>query len=668
MRAAAQLETHEETCPVLARSLEGDTMSKSHLEQPKDATATTGNHNRSVLAALPFDDSQDFVDASRGFITSLPEVEIYNDQGRVVWSLREYAFLAHEEPPPTVNPSLWRQARLNMHHGLFQVTDRIYQVRGFDISNMTIIEGNRGLIVIDPLVSSETARTAIELYFAHRGQRPVTAVIYSHSHVDHYGGVKGVINESEVQAGNVVVIAPDRFIEEITQENVLVGGPMIRRAQFQFGATLFKGARGQVDAGLGKVTSRGTVTLIAPTQVICEPVEIHTIDGVEILFQLTPDTEAKAEMHMFYPGLRALNLAENATHNLHNIYPIRGAQVRDANAWAKYINEARDRYAPKADVVFAQHHWPVWGNARVMDYLAKQRDAYKYLHDQTVRLMNHGLKATEIAEQLALPQSLEKEWSVRGYYGTLSHNAKSIYQRYIGWYDANPAHLNPLPPADRSAKLVEYMGGEAAATAKAREDFAQGAYRWVAEIMTEVVFANPANDEARNLAADAMEQLGYQAESATWRNAYLQGAHELRNGLPQTLARAPVSPDVIKALSVPLFFDYLGVRLNGPQAEGKRIVINWIFPDISERYVLNLENCALTYLADQTDENAHVTVTLERPVLSRVLLREITLADAIRSSVISLDGDADKLSELFALIDDFRFLFEILEPRRVKHG
>ena len=641
-------------------------MSQSHLEQPKDATATTGAHNSSVSAALPFDDTRDFVDASRGFITSLPEVEISNDQGRIVWSLREYAFLAHEEAPPTVNPSLWRQARLNMYNGLFQVTDRIYQVRGFDISNMTIIEGNRGVIVIDPLVSCETARAAIELYFAHRGRRPITAVVYSHSHVDHYGGVKGVIDESEVKAGNVIVIAPDRFIEEVTQENVLVGGPMIRRAQFQFGATLFKGPRGQVDAGLGKVTSRGTVTLIAPTRVICEPVEIHTIDGVEMLFQLTPDTEAKAEMHMFYPELKALNLAENATHNLHNIYPIRGAQVRDANAWAKYINEARDRYAPKADVVFAQHHWPVWGNARLMDYLAKQRDAYKYLHDQTVRLMNHGLKATEIAAQLALPKSLEREWSVRGYYGTLSHNAKSIYQRYIGWYDANPAHLNPLPSSERSVKLVEYMGGEAAAIARAREDFAQGAYRWVAEIMTEVVFANPANHEARHLAADAMEQLGYQTESATWRNAYLQGAHELRNGLPQTLIRTPVSADVVKALSVPLFFDYLGVRLNGSHAEGKRIVINWIFPDISERYVLNLENCALTYLADRTDENAHVTVTLERPVLSQVLLREVTLADAIRSGVIRLDGEADKLSELFALIDDFLFLFEILEPRRVR--
>ncbi len=639
-------------------------MSEHHVEQPKDATTATQDRNRAVFTSLPFSDTRDFDEASRGFIASLPDVEIRNDQGRVVWSLREYAFLAHKEAPPTVNPSLWRQARLNMRNGLFQVTERIYQVRGFDISNMTIIEGERGIIVIDPLVSAETARAAIDIYFAHRGQRSISAVIYSHSHVDHYGGVRGVIDEADVNAGHVAVIAPDRFLEEVTQENVLVGGPMVRRAQFQFGATLFKGPRGQVDAGLGKVTSRGTVTLIAPTQVIREPVESHKIDGVEILFQLTPDTEAKAEMHMFYPGLKALNLAENATHNLHNIYPIRGAQVRDANVWAKYIDEARDRYAPEADVVFAQHHWPVWGKARIMDYLAKQRDAYKYLHDQTVRLINHGLKATEIAEQLTMPKSLEHEWSVRGYYGTLSHNAKSIYQRYIGWYDANPAHLNPLPPSERGAKLVAYMGGEDAAIAKAREDFAKGEYRWVAEIMNEVIFANPDNREARHLAADTMEQLGYQAESATWRNAYLQGAHELRHGLPQTLMRAPVSPDVVKALTVPLFFDYLAVRLNGLKAEGKRMVINWVFPDLGERYVLNLENAALTYLADRTVDNAHVTVTLARPVLSELVFQQVTLADAVRDGAIALEGDANKLSELFELIDEFFYMFEILEPRR----
>jgi alkyl sulfatase BDS1-like metallo-beta-lactamase superfamily hydrolase len=635
-----------------------------HPTSPKDATESTCGHQRSVLAALPFGDTQDFADARRGFVATLPEVVIRNAEGRVVWNLAEYAFLAAEQAPPTVNPSLWRQARLNMNNGLYQVTDRIYQVRGFDISNMTIIEGARGLIVIDPLVSTETARAALDLYVKHRGARPVTAVIYSHSHVDHYGGVRGVVDEAAVSAGHVQIIAPDRFMEEVTNENVIAGSPMIRRAQFQFGPTLPKGVRGQVDAGLGKVTSQGSVTLIPPTLVIKQPVEMHTIDGVEIIFQLTPDTEAKAEMHMFYPGLKALNLAENATHNLHNVYPIRGAQVRDCLAWAKYLNEAREAYAPKSDVVFAQHHWPVWGNSRVLDFMAKQRDAYKYLHDQTVRLMSLGLKAPEIAERIALPKSLEREWSLRGYYGTFSHNAKAIYQRYIGWYDANPANLNPHPPVERAQRAVRYMGGAAAVIAKARDDFAAGDYRWVADVMSEVVFAEPDNREARELAADAYEQLGYQAESATWRNAYLLGAIELRRGTPATGRRSPVSADVVKALPVPLFFDYLGVRLNGPKAEGRRIVINWTFSDLGEKYVLNLENCALTHVAGRHQADAHATVTLERPVLSRILMREVSVADALAKRLVTVDGDSAALTDLFALTDDFVLLFPVVEPRK----
>lgn len=638
-------------------------MSHDTSTGPKDATSATCRHNASMMDALPFGDTQDFVDAKRGFIATLPEVEIRNDQGRVVWSLRDYAFLAHEEAPATVNPSLWRQARLNMHNGLFQVSDRIHQVRGFDLSNMTIIEGQRGLIIIDPLISTETARASLELYWAHCGKRPVTAVIYSHSHVDHYGGVRGVVDEEDVRAGNVTIIAPDRFLEEVTSENVIAGLPMSRRAQFQFGPTLFRGPRGQVDAGLGKVTSRGTVTLIPPTLIIKEPIEIHRIDGVEIVFQLTPDTEAKAEMHMFFPDLRALNLAENATHNLHNVYPIRGAQVRDALAWAKYINEARQSYAPKADVVFAQHHWPVWGNGRVLDFLAKQRDAYKYLHDQTVRLMSHGLKAAEIAEQIRFPKSLEQEWSVRGYYGTLSHNSKSVYQRYIGWYDANAANLNPHPPVERAKRALTYMGGAARVIAQAREDFAAGDYRWVADVMSQVVFAEPDNMEARALAADAYEQLGYQAESATWRNSYLLGAHELRNGTPAIIARAPVSPDVVKALTVPLFFDYLGVRLNGPKADGKRIVINWTISDVNERYVLNLENAALTYLADRHADGADATVSLERAVLSQLLMGRVTLEDAVARGLVVITGAAGKLSELFGLLDEFRLMFPVILPQ-----
>jgi linear primary-alkylsulfatase len=632
----------------------------------KDATPQTCAHNHAVLDALPFGDAQDFDDARRGFIGTLPEIDFRSPEGRIIYSLKDYAFLAHAEAPDTVNPSLWRQARLNMNNGLFQVTDRIYQIRGFDISNMTIIEGNRGIIVIDPLVSTEVARAGLEFYWQHRGRKPVTAVIYSHSHVDHFGGVRGVVDEADVKAGNVAIIAPDRFMEEVTKENVLVGTPMIRRAMFQFGALLPKGPRGQVDAGLGKVISGGTVSLIAPTQIIRQPIETHVIDGIEMVFQLAPETEAPAEMHMFYPGLRALNLAENATHNLHNIYPIRGAQVRDANAWAKYLNEARDRFALHADVVFAQHHWPVWGNARLLDYLAKQRDTYKYLHDQTLRLINHGYRSAEIAERLALPRGLEKEWHVRGYYGTFSHNAKAIYQRYLGWYDANPANLNPLPPVERAKKLVAYMGGAEAAIAKAREDFAKGEYRWVADAMSQVVFGEPDNRAARELAADALEQMGYQAESATWRNAYLFGALELRRGNRASAAPARAGADIVRSLSLDLFFDYLGVRLNGDKAEGKTIVVNWTFPDTVERYALTLQNCALTYLADRHAEAADATVTLDRSTLNRVILRQQSLPDAIAQNLAKIEGDPAKVTELFGLFDDFSLAFNVIEPPRVQ--
>jgi alkyl sulfatase BDS1-like metallo-beta-lactamase superfamily hydrolase len=633
-------------------------------EGPKDASAITRTLNRAVLDALPFADAQDFEDARRGFLGSLPEVEIKNDAGRVVWTLRDYAFLGEADAPPTVNPSLWRQARLNLSHGLFRVTDRIYQVRGFDISNMTVIEGDRGIIVIDPLISTEVARAGLDLYRQHRGRRPVTAVIYSHSHTDHYGGVRGVVDERDVSAGRVQIWAPDRFVQEVVSEAVLAGTAMVRRAQFQFGATLPRGPRGQVDAGLGKATSRGTVTLIPPTRIVREPFETHTIDGIEIVFQLTPEAEAPAEMHMFYPALRALNLAENATHNLHNIYPIRGAQARDANAWAKYLNVAMDRFGREADVAFAQHHWPVWDRARVLEFLGAQRDLYKYLHDQTVRLMNHGYKAVEIAERLALPKSLAGTWHVRGYYGTLSHNAKSVYQRYIGWYDANPANLNPLPPVERGRKYVEYMGGAGAAIARAREDFARGEYRFVAEAMSHVVFADPANVDARRLGADALEQLGYAAESSTWRNAYLLGALELRQGVPATAARAPVSPDVVRAMSLDLFFDYLGVRLNGEKAEGRRLVVNWVFSDLGRRYVLNLENCALTYLADRQGDGADATVTLDRAVLDSIVLRELTVADAVRRGLVRVEGDGATVVELFDLLDDFTLMFEVVEPKR----
>ncbi len=629
---------------------------------PKPATGHTCESNRRCCAPLDFTDRTDFDEAARGFVASLPDVTIKTAAGQTVFSLAGYEFLSTETVPDSVNASLWRQARLNMNHGLFQVTDRIYQVRGFDISNMTIIEGNTGLIIIDPLISCECARAALDLYIAHRGARPVTALIYTHSHTDHYGGARGVIHEDDVKAGRVRVIAPDKFLDEVTKENVLIGSPMLRRAIFQFGPMLPRGPFGQVDAGLGKVTSRGTISLIPPTEVIKDPIEMHIVDGVEIVFQLTPDTEAPAEMHMFYPGLKALNLAENATHNLHNIYPIRGAQVRDCNAWSKYLGDALVQFAPKSDVVFAQHHWPVWGQSRLTDYLTKQRDTYKFLHDQTLRWMNHGLKPAEIAEKIALPKSLEQNWSSRGYYGTLSHNSKSIYQRYIGWYDGNPANLNPLPPTERSTKLLAYMGGATAAIDKARVDFANGEYRWVAEIMNAVVFAEPSNHAARMLCADAFEQLAYQAESATWRNAYLQGAQELRHGLPKLGQRMPVRPDFVANLPVVRVFDFLAIRLDAEKAEGQRVVINWIFTDLNECYALTLENCALTYVENHHAAIADVTVTLPRAVLTGLMLRTVTPAAAVAAGQAQIVGDPAKLAAIFALIEDMSPTFAVVGP------
>jgi alkyl sulfatase BDS1-like metallo-beta-lactamase superfamily hydrolase len=627
---------------------------------PKSASAHTCAHHRGTCAGLDFSDRVDFEEAGRGFIATMPEVVIRATDGRVVWSLADYAFLSAPEPPDTVHPSLWRQARLNMHNGLFQVTDRIYQVRGYDISNMTIVEGATGLILIDPLISAETARASLELYRTHRGHRPVVAVIYSHSHVDHYGGVRGVIDEVDVAAGRVRVIAPDRFIEEVTKENVLAGTVMIRRAQFQFGATLPRGPRQQIDAGLGKVTSRGTVTLIPPTDLIREPIETRIVDGVEIVFQLAPDTEAPAEMHMFFPGLKALNLAENATHNLHNIYPIRGAQVRDANAWAKYLAHALHSFAPKSEVVFAQHHWPVWGQSRLTDFLSKQRVTYKFLHDQTLRLMNKGLKPAEIAERIALPDALHRSWHARGYYGTLSYNAKAISQRYIGWYDGHPASLNPLPPVARGAKYVAYMGGADALLARARRDFEAGDYRFVADVLSHLVYAEPEHAAARALLADAFEQLGYQSESATWRNAYLLGAHELRSPPPGSGGRTGVSPDMVRALSLELFFDYLAIRLNPDRAAGHAMVLGWDIADRGETATLTLSNAALTYIVGHRPDAADAIVSLDRATLDRVILRQTTVEAAITAGEVRVAGDAAKVIALFAMFDDFALMYPVI--------
>lgn len=632
----------------------------------RPAEPATRTLNEAVRGALPFADEGDFADARRGFIAAVPDATVPGSGGRPVWSMKPYAFLDGRSAPPSVNPSLWRQAQLNAIHGLFQVTERVYQVRGMDISNMTIVEGDTGLIVIDPLISTETARAALDLYYANRPRRPVVAVIYSHSHVDHFGGVKGVASEEDVKAGKVAILAPDGFMEHAVAENVLAGTAMGRRAQYQFGPLLPPGDTGQVDTGLGKNVSRGTVSLIAPTDLVRAGQTQRTIDGVAIEFQLTPGTEAPAEMNLFFPQFKLLDMAENTSHNMHNLYTIRGAEVRDGNAWSRYIGEALGRFGPQAEVLIAQHHWPTWGNAKVRGFLARQRDLYKYIHDQSVRLLNHGYKPDEIAEALKLPPGLDQDWALRGYYGTLSHNARAVYQKYMGWYDANPANLQPLPPVEGAKKAVEYMGGAAAAIARARQDFARGEYRWVASVMNQVVFADPGNAEARALGADALEQLGYQAEAGTWRNAYLYGAYELRNGTTR-LPPGSIPSDLVRALPMPLVFDAMGVRLNGPKAAGKVMTLVWHLTDTDEHYTLHLENSALTHRAGVPapgEPAPDAEITLTRATWNAISLKEVGMPMAVMSGRVKIAGSLPKLQELFGLFDDATPQFEIIEPRK----
>src|ERR1700741_1899345 len=622
-------------------------------EDPKDASPAVVAQHQAMLEALPFGDTADFDDAARGFLGTIDNAKITSPQGRVVWSLEPYGFLSQAQAPATVNPSLWRQARLNMQHGLFEVVPGVYQVRGLDIANMTLIEGDKGVVVVDTLTSIEGARAAMELYFQHRGRKPVIAVIFTHTHTDHYGGARGVLDDATLASGNVPIIAPNFFMEHAVSENIIAGPAMLRCAQYQFGPFLAKGARGQVDCGLGKSMAAGSVALLRPTDLIKATGDKRTIDGLEFEFQMAPNSEAPAEMHFFIPRYKVLNLAENCTHNFHNLLPFRGADVRDALAWSKYLNEALRMWGGKADAMCGQHHWPVWGKERIDTMIRQQRDLYKFAHDQTIRLMNHGLTASEIAETIRLPKSLDGAWHGRGYYGHIRHNVKAIYQKYLGWYDANPVHLDPLPPVESGKKYVEYMGGAAALLERARKDFAKGEFRFVAQAVSHLVFADPDNEAARALLADTFEQLGYASESATWRNAYLFGAQELRQGMPKAPPRAAMPRETLAALRTEQLWDVLGVRLNGPKAEGKRIALNWNFTDTNETFVLNLENSALTYVAGAQAADADAGFTLARGVLDEVIAKLTTFPEAVGNGKISFTGNPMRLGELMMLMDEF---------------
>jgi len=639
-------------------------LSESPREKPKDATASVVARQAAVRKALPFSDIADFDDASRGFLGTIENAKVLSTSGRTVWSLEAYGFLSEAEAPATVNPSLWRQSRLNMNHGLFEVVPGVYQVRGLDIANMTLVEGDSGVIVVDTLTSIEGARAAMELYFKHRGKKPVTAVIFTHTHTDHWGGARGVLDDATLASGKVPIIAPNLFMEHAVSENIIAGPAMLRRAQYQFGPFLAKGPRGQVDCGLGKTMAAGGVTLLRPSDLIIATGDKRVIDGVEFEFQMAPNSEAPAEMHFYVPRYKLLNLAENCTHNFHNLLPFRGADVRDALAWSKYLNEALSLWGGKAEAMCGQHHWPVWGKERVDTMIRQQRDLYKFAHDQTIRLMNHGLTATEIAETIRLPESLEGAWHTRGYYGHIRHNVKAIYQKYLGWYDANPVNLDPLPPVEAGRKYVEYMGGGEAILARAAKDFAKGEFRFVAQALSHLVFAEPDNQAARALLADTFEQLGYAAESSTWRNAYLFGAQELRQGMPKTPPRPPMPRETLAALRTEQLWDVLGVRLNGPKAEGKHIVLNWSFTDTGETFVLNLENSALTYTEGVQADSADASFTLARSTLDEVIAKQTSFPEAVAAGKIKVAGNPLWLAELMGLMDEFPRMFEIVEPKR----
>jgi alkyl sulfatase BDS1-like metallo-beta-lactamase superfamily hydrolase len=630
-------------------------------DAPVAASAQTTTSNTAVLQQLPFTDRTDFESVSKGLIAPF-KGQVKDASGKVIWDIQAYDFLAKDKAPDSINPSLWRLAQLNAHAGLFEVSPRLYQVRGLDLANMTIIEGDDGLIIIDPLTVAETAKAALDLYYQNRPHKPVVAVIYSHTHVDHFGGVRGVIDEADVKAGKVKVFAPAGFMEHVMSENVYAGTAMSRRAQYQFGSLLPRGDHGQVDAGLGKSSPNGgTVTLIPPTDLIDKELETRTIAGLDMEFQLTPGTEAPAEMNLYLPQLRALCMAENATQMMHNILTPRGAQVRDAKAWAEYLDSSLARYGDKSDVLFAQHNWPTWGGERIRTFLADQRDMYAFLNDRTLHLLNQGLTPLEIADSIKkLPGSLDQKWYTRGYYGSLSFNTRAVYQRYMGFYDGNPANLNPLPPVETARRTVEAMGGEAAVLEKMRGAIAKGEYRWAAQLGNQVLFANPDNGDARKAQAEALEQMGYQSENATWRNMYLTGAMELRTGVPPH-AGSSVSVDMVRAMSPEMFFDYLAVRLDSEKAVGHDLTLNWTFEDQNKDFNLTLRNGVLTHRAG-LNAQADAGVSMSKATLEQISLKQLDFPTAIQKGLIKLQGNGKKLGELMSSLDTFAPQFNIVTP------
>jgi len=643
------------------------------------ATLGTQSVNAQVLKTLPFENVADFDDAKKGLIATPQSLEIISQKegsDTAVWNMPDYQFIDYSgekgEAPASVNPSLWRQVALNNIHGLFKVTEGVYQIRGFDLANMSIIEGKTGWIIVDPLTAAETAEAALLFAQKHLGVKPIKAILFTHSHIDHFGGVQGILKHLSVsEKDQLRVIAPEGFIEEATSENIIAGTVMSRRAMFMYGKRLQRTVRGHVGSGLGKGPAFGTFGLTKPTEIVSETPTRLELDGVPFIFQYTPESEAPAEFTFYLPDQKAFCGAELVSRNMHNLYTLRGAKVRNALAWSGYIEQANTLFSD-AQVYFGSHHWPLWGQESIQDFLSKQSDTYKYIHDQTVRLMNQGLSPNEIAEQIQLPESLRTNFSTRGYYGTLKHNAKAVYQAYMGWFNGNPATLDPLPEAEAATRYVSMMGGGQVVLESAQKQFDQanameGAhvnkeYRWIAQLLNQLMFAEPKNLKAKALLAKVYDQLGYQSESAPWRDFYLTGAYELRHGSPDEGINPAIMKEVLLYTPVEKFFDSMAVNLNGPEAEGKLMSVKIHFTDLDEYFLLSLENAVLRHEESDSNAPADATLHLSHPLFIDIIVGEAGLKDTLFGDDLSIEGSKLDLLQFFSLIEKPEGTFNIVEP------